>query len=241
MFLMNKIFFLNLILYISFVQRKKNMIEGSNRAMTSIRDECLVDSETTNTILKSKKYFSQLSPAETYVNIISGISNLIESSRRAYILLPKGTKLIINDVLYSSKFRKILQCFKDIRRNGYHIRTMTENNSEYLQITTIKYGQKIILEKMKTLSSGLYCTNISAIESNMISNQKLHDTKIFILWHDRLGHLGNIMMRKIIESTNGHPLKDLKILLSKDLSCAACSLKKLGHLKIKLKMNLLYF
>jgi hypothetical protein len=36
------------------------MIEGSSKAMTNIRDECLVDSGTTNTILKSKKYFSQL-------------------------------------------------------------------------------------------------------------------------------------------------------------------------------------
>jgi hypothetical protein len=35
------------------------------------------------------------------------------------------------------------------------------------------------------------------------------------------------MMNRINESTNEHPLKDLKILLSKDLSCAACSLGKL--------------
>jgi Integrase core domain len=35
------------------------------------------------------------------------------------------------------------------------------------------------------------------------------------------------MMRIIIESTNGHPLKDLKILLSKNLSRATCSLGKL--------------
>jgi hypothetical protein len=35
------------------------------------------------------------------------------------------------------------------------------------------------------------------------------------------------MMRRIIESANVHPLNDLKILLSKDLSCAACSLGKL--------------
>jgi hypothetical protein len=90
-------------MYISFVQSKKNMIEGSSRAMTSIRDECLVDSETTNTILKIKKYFSQLSPAETHVNTISRISNLIEGFVRAYILLPKRIKLIINDALYSSK------------------------------------------------------------------------------------------------------------------------------------------
>jgi ribosome biogenesis protein Tsr3 len=74
-----------------------------------------------------------------------------------------------------------------------------------LKITLIKYGQKIILKKIEALSSGLYCTNISLIESNMVSNQKLHDTNIFTLWHDRLGHLGNIMMRRIIESANEHP------------------------------------
>jgi hypothetical protein len=65
------------------------MIEDSNRAMTNIRDECLVDSGTTNTILKNKKYFSQLSPIETHVNIISGISNLIEGSGSVCILLPE--------------------------------------------------------------------------------------------------------------------------------------------------------
>jgi GAG-pre-integrase domain len=205
------------------------MIEGSSRAMTSIRDEYLVDSGTTNTILKSKKYFFQLSPAETHVNIISGISNLIEGSGRTYILLPEGTKLIINDALYSSKSKRNLLSFKNIRRNRYHIEIMTENNIEYLQIITIKCGQKIILKKMEALSSELYCTNISSIKSNMISNQKLHDTKIFTLWHDRLGHPGNIMMRRIIESANGYPLEDLKILLSKDLSCAACSLSKINN------------
>jgi hypothetical protein len=42
-----------------------------------------------------------------------------------------------------------------------------------------------------------------------------------------LGHPDNIMMKRIIESANGHPLKCLKILLSKDLLCAACSLGKL--------------
>jgi hypothetical protein len=146
------------------------MIEGSSRAMTSIRDECLVDSGITNTILKNKKYFSQLSHVKTHVNTIYDISNLIEGSERAYILLPEGTKLIINDVLYSSKSRRNLLSFKDIRRNGYHIKTMTENNIKYLQIITIKYGQKIILEKMEALSSELYCTNISSIKSNMVSN-----------------------------------------------------------------------
>jgi hypothetical protein len=62
---MNKISFFKFDLIYFICSKEKNMIEGSSRAMISIRDECLVDSGTTNTILKSKKYFSQLSPAET--------------------------------------------------------------------------------------------------------------------------------------------------------------------------------
>jgi hypothetical protein len=42
-----------------------------------------------------------------------------------------------------------------------------------------------------------------------------------------LDHPSNIMMKRKIKNANGHPLKDLKILLSKNLSCAACSLGKL--------------
>jgi hypothetical protein len=41
-----------------------------------------------------------------------------------------------------------------------------------------------------------------------------------------LGHPGNIMMRRIIKSANEHLLKDLKIILSKDLLCATFSLGK---------------
>jgi hypothetical protein len=83
------------------------------------------------------------------------------------------------------------------------------------------------LEKFEDLSPGLYCTNINPIESNMDNNQKLLDTKMFTLWHDILGHLYNIMMRRIIKSANEHLLKDLKIILSKCLSCATYSLGKL--------------
>ncbi|KAJ0530675.1 putative RNA-directed DNA polymerase [Helianthus annuus] len=61
----------------------------------------------------------------------------------------------------------------------------------------------------------------------VVSNHKVLDKDTFTIWHDRLGHPGNIMMRRIIKSANGHPLKNLKVLLSQELSCAACSLGKL--------------
>ena len=75
--------------------------------MISNEDLCLVDSGTTNTILKSKKYFSQLHLGKTNIHTISGTSNLIEGSGRACILLPEGTKLLIDDALYSSRSKII--------------------------------------------------------------------------------------------------------------------------------------
>jgi hypothetical protein len=50
---------------------------------------------------------------------------------------------------------------------------------------------------------------------------------MFMLWHDRLGHSGIIMMCRIIENSHGHPLKNQKILLPSDYPCAACSQGKL--------------
>ena len=203
------------------------MFKDMKSILENGEDECLVDSGTTNTILKNRKYFYEFHIANANVNTICGTSNLIEGSGKACIVLPKGTHLIINDALYSSRSRRNLLSFKDIRRNGYHLETMNENNVEYLQITSIKNGKKTIMEKMKGLSSGLYFTYINQTEINMVSTRKGIDPKIFTLWHDRLGHPGDIMMRRIIESSNGHPLKDLKILLSKELSCGACSLGKM--------------
>jgi hypothetical protein len=58
-------------------------------------------------------------------------------------------------------------------------------------------------------------------------HQKCSNPKIFMLWHDRLGYPGTIMMRRIIENSLGHPLKNQKILLPSDYPCAACSKGKL--------------
>jgi hypothetical protein len=44
-------------------------------------------------------------------------------------MLPKRTKLYIDDVLYYSKSRKNLLSFKDMRYNGYHIETNNEEVS----------------------------------------------------------------------------------------------------------------
>lgn len=81
------------------------------------------DSTTTHSILKDKKYFSYLIMIESHISIIAGNTKLIEGSRRATIILSRGTKFCIIDTLFSSKLQRNLLSFKDISRNGYHIQT----------------------------------------------------------------------------------------------------------------------
>ena len=87
-------------------------------------DVCLVDCATTHTILRDKKYFLKLTLIKVNVSTISGTTNLVEGSGRENITLSNGTRFHINDVSYSSKSRRNLLSFKDIRRNGYHVETM---------------------------------------------------------------------------------------------------------------------
>ena len=118
-------------------------------------------------ILKDKKYFQSLILCKVNFNTISTSLNLIESSGRAIIMLPKGTKLCINDALYSSKSRRNLLSFKNICYNGYHIKTNNEGSEEFLYITSIVSGQKLILEKLSIFSSVLYYTTMRIVETNI--------------------------------------------------------------------------
>ena len=108
-------------------------------------DICLTDYTTTHTILRDKRYFLELILIKANVSTIFGTTNLVEGSGRANITLPNGTRFHINDALYSNKSRRNLLSFKDIRRNGYNIETMNEDNVEYLYIISIMSGQKLII------------------------------------------------------------------------------------------------
>ena len=173
--------------YFSFVSFMKNMDVSHVSIGHKDEDICLIDSATTHTILKDRKYFSHIRNGRASVNTIAGNTRIIEGSGRAIIILPKGTQFFINDALYSPKSQRNLLSFKDIRQNGYHVETINEKSIEYLHITNVRDGEKCVLEKLPTLSSGLYYTSIKSIESNAIVSQKLADKTKFIVWHDRLG------------------------------------------------------
>ena len=143
----------------------------------SLRDACLVECATTHTILRDKKYFSNLTLVSFNVQTISGPVDLIKGSGRATIVLPNNTKFQINDALYSNKSNQNLLSFKDIRRNGYHIESMNHNSNDYILIT----GQKQILDQLISSSYGLYQMTIRPLESHVVMNRKFNDPKAFLL------------------------------------------------------------
>ena len=138
--------------------------------MSSVGNACLTDCAITHTILRDKKYFSNLTLAQSNVHTILAIVDLIKGSGRATVILPKGTKFQIEDAIYSAKSSRNLLSFKYIRRNGYHIEIINHDENEYLLITSIIYRQKCILEQLPSLSCGSYQTTISSIESYVVMN-----------------------------------------------------------------------
>ena len=78
-----------------------------------------------------------------------------------------------------------------------------------------------------SLSCELYQTTIRFIESYAVMNQKFNDSNAFLLCHERLGHPGISMMRRIVQNSNGHPLTSRQILTFHDFNCVACSQGKL--------------
>ncbi|KAG7528000.1 GAG-pre-integrase domain [Arabidopsis suecica] len=85
-------------------------------------------------------------------------------------------------------------------------------------------GHKKVLETIPALSTGLYYAKIDMIEANMAMNKEFIEK--FTLWHDRLGHPGQNMMRKLMTNSKGHTLREKRV-IPKNLTCEACSQGKL--------------
>ena len=186
-------------------------------------DICLADCATTHSILQKKKYFSQLTLAPSNVTTISGSINLIDGSGTATIILPGGTILHLQDALYSTQSKRNLLSFKDIRWNGYHLETMSDETSEFLLITVTHDCKKCILEKLRSLECGLYLTTINTVESYSSLNSKFSNSPLIVLWHERLGHPGTSMLRRILHQSNGHSLTNGRISSHNHYNCIACT------------------
>lgn len=93
------------------------LLQTMDMSLAKMRDGdlCLVDSATTNTILKDKKYFSHLKIDKANINTISGSAKIVEGFGKANFIMPGGTRFTISDALFSPKSQRNLLSFKDIR------------------------------------------------------------------------------------------------------------------------------
>ena len=116
----------------------------------------LVDSCTTNNILREVKFFQTLTKREGQVLIIMRRDAMIVGSGRATIILPMGTQIHIEEALLYLDSTRTLLSYRDIRKSGIHVETYEENKEEFILFTKdIGQGKKT-LENVPSLQSGLY-------------------------------------------------------------------------------------
>ena len=93
---------------------------------------CLVDSCTTNSILREMKYFQTLKKREGNIMTIAGRDALIVGSERATITLPMGTQIMMEDALLYPGSTCTLLSFRGVRKNGFHVETHMDNKKKFL-------------------------------------------------------------------------------------------------------------
>jgi hypothetical protein len=124
---------------------------------------CLMDSCTTNYILRKTKYFQTLIRRTENILTIMGRNTNIVGSGRATIVLPMGMQVTIENALLYPDSTRTLLCYKDIRKNGLHVITHKENNEKFLHIIKKNRDGHDILERIPSLPSRLYYTYIKHV------------------------------------------------------------------------------
>jgi hypothetical protein len=191
-----------------------------------MEEMCLVDSCTSNSILKETKYFQTLTRRSENVLIIARRDATIVGSGWAAITFPNGTQVTTeNDLLYFDSTHTLIS-FRDIRKSGLHVCTHEDNKEEFLLITkSFRYGHEV-LERIPSTPSALYYTYIKPV-SYVAYKVIFQNVDTFLTWHSCLGHLEIGMMWKIIGNCTSHDLKDVKFSKSNDFVCTSRAMGKL--------------
>nr|GEU59395.1 hypothetical protein [Tanacetum cinerariifolium] len=130
-------------------------------------------------------------------------------------------------------------------RGGYNGRGRGQRNNTYhaLQVNNFNQKNNKVGTSQNHEGSCFRCgsenhwSKACRIPSHLFK-EKYCDPGIFSLWHDRLGHPGSTMMKRIVKNTHGHPLKDQKFSkMDKVPLCISCSLGKLIVRPLPLKIK----
>ena len=120
---------------------------------------CLVDSCTTNTILREVRSFQTLTKRKGIVLIIALHDIMLVGPEKATITLPMGTQINIVEALLYPDLTHTLLSYSDIRENRIHMKTYEENKEEFLLSQRILDKAKRHLKRCPL--SHLDCTKLT--------------------------------------------------------------------------------
>lgn len=182
-------------------------------------DNCIIDSGTTHSILRDKRFFRYITPSTRPLTTIAGQQSIEQGHGPASVKLPNGTTIDMQDAVFAPTSTRNLISFQDIRSSNLHIQTNRENKSEVLHLLShTKTGQEI-KESLRFQPPGLYVTHI---EAHYSAQEMQNQTEI---WHKRLGHPGTSMYQRITKDGTGIPRSVRPASLKN--TCTACSQGKL--------------
>ena len=127
---------------------------------------CLVDSATTNSILREMKYFQTLKKVNGDNLTIVGRDTVIVGTGRAIFTLPSGTQVTIEDALLYLDSSHTLMSYRDIRKKGFHIETHEDNKKSTYSLLKIMHMAKRYMRKF--LLYRLVCTIRTSNPWNML-------------------------------------------------------------------------
>ena len=104
------------------------MMTNAERKVRSMdvreRNNIIIDSATTHSILQDKCHFISLNKIlDKRITTISGTQTLSNYVGNAHIRLPNGTILFLEDALWAPQATQNLLSFKDVLQNRHHLIT----------------------------------------------------------------------------------------------------------------------
>jgi len=200
---------------------------------------CLVDCATTHVILKDRRFFKNIDStlAPSNIKTIGGRTSIARGAGQAEVSLPNGTIIKIDHAIYAPMSSRNLLSYSDLRKNGFHICTSTDQDGCECLLLLDRDGRTV--EKFLANERDLYTTYIDPTQ-NCNASFLVEDSEElpisaplnkFNLWHDRLGHPSSGTLRKMAYAIIGMPLKPSDASPNNLKVCPACVMGKTPNRK----------
>ena len=209
-------------------------------------NEAFLDSASTHTILINPTFFhfrGNEEPWQHYtINTMAGSRNIRFREGRATVLLPGGFPLNCERAMYAPDAPRSLINYRDLRARNIHVSIAVENDEEVLEprqglmiLATAKAGDdglyKIVIKSLdnecpvslideEEVCMAAWAGDPEAKCRNLAKGVFINTKAKPVLWHERLGHPGTTVFRRMLSLLIGHNL--ITANARKTNECVAC-------------------